>query len=396
MNPLLLDSFANFVSVENRKLVITNKIKNTRQEYYIHNLPFDNLVLTSHTGNISWEAIRFLVRHEVTITTLSWNGSLLSVTLPAAPASAKLRLKQYEAYLDTSKKYHIAYTIVKQKISLQLELLKELSKYYELDMDRIEKSFSAEERFYAHESIDAAMTMEGRCADRYWNAVIKVVDQLYPEFHFKSRNNEWNSHNRNASDPVSSLFNYAYSIVESEVRRVINYVGLDGSIPYLHNIQDGRQSLTYDIQELYRWIADLSVIKLLEEHKLKVSDWIVTDNYTYRLKEKTARMLINKIKETMNQRALYKESNCTYQNILFDNVRILAKYILSKQEKLKFNIPPIQIKRNDELPLRDRILSITPEQRKKLGIRKNTLWYMQKHIREGRKIKIYKKVMMKI
>ena len=42
------------------------------------------------------------------------------------------------------------------------------------------------------------------------------------------------------------------------------------------------------------------------------------------------------------------------------------------------------------------MLSLTPEDRKGLDINKSMLWYMQKNIREGKKIKVYGKVMGKI
>jgi len=38
----------------------------------------------------------------------------------------------------------------------------------------------------------------------------------------------------------------------------------------------------------------------------------------------------------------------------------------------------------------------TNSKRKKLGINKSTLWYIQKNIREGKKIEIYDKIMTKI
>jgi CRISPR-associated protein Cas1 len=190
--------------------------------------------------------------------------------------------------------------------------------------------------------------------------------------------------------------NYGYAILESEVRKDINTIGLDPSISFLHELSDGRASLVYDIQELGRWIVDLSVIQLLEEKKSKKSDFIVTENYNIRLREKTAKLLISKIKEVMNSRAVYKNANFTYQNILFNNIRTIANYIICKQDKLEFNIPLIQIKRNDELSLRDKILNMTIEERKKLGIRKNTLFYMKRNIQAGKRIKVYGKVMNKL
>jgi CRISPR-associated protein Cas1 len=179
--------------------------------------------------------------------------------------------------------------------------------------------------------------------------------------------------------------------MDSEVRRTVNSIGLDSSIGFLHEIKDTRVSLICDLQELYRWLVDLSVVQLLEEKKLRKRDFLVTENLHIRLREKTAKLLIEKIKLNFNNRAYYKGANFTYENILYDNVNILANFIIGKKSKLEFNIPLIEIKRDDETEQRDRILKITPEERKRLGINKSTLWYQQKYIREGKRIKLYEK-----
>ena len=75
---------------------------------------------------------------------------------------------------------------------------------------------------------------------------------------------------------------------------------------------------------------------------------------------------------------------------------MLANYIIGKSGKLQFNIPEFRINRTDNTEIRNKVLSLTQEDRKKLGINKSTLWYMQKHIKEGKRIKVYGKVMGKI
>jgi len=59
-------------------------------------------------------------------------------------------------------------------------------------------------------------------------------------------------------------------------------------------------------------------------------------------------------------------------------------------------VPGVSIKRNDDNKTRDFILNTTPEQQKELGINKSTLWYIQKNLREGKKVKLYDKVKAKI
>jgi CRISPR-associated protein Cas1 len=97
-----------------------------------------------------------------------------------------------------------------------------------------------------------------------------------------------------------------------------------------------------------------------------------------------------------NSRVFYKGKYYSYQNVLYENVRILANYIMGKSSKLQFNIPEFEIKREDTLEIRNKILSLTPEDRKRLNINKSTLWYIQKHIKEGKKVKVYEKVMNKM
>ena len=75
---------------------------------------------------------------------------------------------------------------------------------------------------------------------------------------------------------------------------------------------------------------------------------------------------------------------------------MLANHILEKQKVLHFSIPDIQLKRNDDNATIDYILNMTPEQRKELGINKSTLWYIQKNLREGKKVKLYEKVRAKM
>ena len=161
-------------------------------------------------------------------------------------------------------------------------------------------------------------------------------------------------------------------------------------------MSNSRASLVYDVQELYRWLVDLSVIQLLEEKRLKKTDFIITENYNIRLRESAAKALIEKIRFNFNTTALYNGKYFTYQNILYENIRLLANYIIGKSNKLQFNIPLFNIKREDSADIREKLLSLTPADRKKLGINKSTLWYMQKHVKEGKRIKIYNKTIKRL
>ena len=112
-------------------------------------------------------------------------------------------------------------------------------------------------------SIKQLMTYEGRIAGIYHSNMTAIFNQLSPEFNFTGRKNKTNSRNYNASDEINALLNYGYAILESEIRKAINAIGLDYSIGFLHEINQSRTPLVYDIQELFRWLIDVSVIQLL-------------------------------------------------------------------------------------------------------------------------------------
>jgi len=408
MNPLLISGFGTTVNVDKRKLVIVNKLDDTRLEFYPHKINHDGIIIDGHTGSITFEAMRWLSKHNINLTLLNWNGNLLSNTMPEQPKSGKLRIKQYQKYLDPDTRFDIASRLVQTKIEQSLNLLEELSKFYEfVDIGKIRKSFEKEDSFLLEILKDSQtdvskllkklMTYEGRIAEIYTANMTGIFNHLYKEFHFTGRKDKSNSRNYNASDEINALLNYGYAVLESEIRKAINSVGLDYSIGFLHEITQSRTPLVYDLQELFRWIIDISIIQLLEEKKIKKSDFIITENYHIRLRATVAKMLIEKINLNFNLKAPYKNSkNYTYQNILQDNVQQLANFISEKKKSMKFFIPKRKIYRNDELDIQKKILAMTPDERRKLGINKSTLWYIKKNISDGKTSKIYSKIIEKI
>jgi CRISPR-associated protein Cas1 len=240
------------------------------------------------------------------------------------------------------------------------------------------------------------MRYEARIAKIYFEAIREVFANIAPQFSFETRSNLDHKRADHASDEINALLNYGYSILSSEIKKFLNSVGLDSQLGFLHETLLSRTPLVYDLQELFRWLIDLSVIQLLEENHLKKSDFILTENYHIRLKPNTAKLLIKKIKSNFNSKVSYKKRNFTYQNILYDNISQLAQYISNKKKTIEFVTPHVIINRNDDLQIREKILSMSPDERRKLGINKSTLWYMKKNFENSKTRKIYNKVSEKL
>ena len=409
MNPLLISGFGTSINVDNRKLIITNRLKDTRLEFFPHKINHDLIIIDGHTGNITFEAMRWLSKHNINLTLLNWNGQLLANVMSEQPKSGKLRIKQYQKYLDSTDRFEIALKIVQTKVEQSLNLLEELSRFYaSVDITKIRKAAEKEDLFLldimknsekqdVSKSIKQLMTYEGRIAGIYHDNLTSIFKELYPEFNFTGRKNKTNSRNYNASDEINALLNYGYAILESEIRKGINATGLDYSIGFLHEINQSRTPLVYDIQELFRWLIDVSVIQLLEEKKIKKSGFIITENYHMRLGEIIAKKLIEKINSNFNSKYNYKNNKqYSYQIILQDNLQQLSNFIVDKEKEFDFSIPKIKLNRNDDVELRGKILKMTAKERERLGINKSTLWYIKKNLSEGKTPKIYQKILLKI
>ena len=148
MNPLLITGFGTSINVDKRKLIIKNKIKETKLEFFPHKINHDGIILDGHTGNITFEAMRWLSKHNINLTLLNWNSQLLANVMPEQPKSGKLRIKQYQKYLDSEARFEIALKIVQAKVEHSLNLLEELSRFYEsVDIAKIRKSVEKEDLF---------------------------------------------------------------------------------------------------------------------------------------------------------------------------------------------------------------------------------------------------------
>jgi len=402
MNPLLISGFGTSINVDKRKLVVTNRLQKQKLEFSPHKIEHDSIIIDGHTGQISFESMRWLAKHNIHLTLLNWDGNLLSTTMPEQTISGKLRLQQYKKHLDDSIRYNIAQEIIKSKVDSSQNMLQELAKYYPLDAKKIKSRFEAEFSHFEQKhtqnthKIPEIMAHEARIAKIYFEYIREIFTQLAPEFSFETRSNLDHKRADHAADEINALLNYGYSILASEIRKFLNSVGLDSNIGFLHETLPSRTPLVYDLQELFRWLIDLSVIETLEENNLKKSDFILTENYHIRLKQDTAKLLVEKIKSNFNLKVSYGKKHFAYQNILFSNISHLAHYISDKKKSLEFVVPPIKINRNDTVLLKEKILSMTPEQRKRLGIAKSTLWYLKKNIASKDKIKIYDKVLKKV
>jgi CRISPR-associated protein Cas1 len=394
MRPLLLHGFGTSVRVNGRTLDIEWRSEGRKESYRPQQLHFDSVVVDSFTGSISFEALRFLAVHNIPVTLLRWNGTVLSTILPRGPSNGELRVAQVMAYQDPERRLGIARELIREKVAKTISLVEFVSRTFTVSIGPIRKEAEASQG----SSLNELRTYEGRVAQAFWREYARAVETLWPNSGFVSRGSPQRSWNNSAADPTNALLNYGYSLLESACRSAIAGVGLLPEIGFLHEVAPSKLPLVYDLQEPFRWLVDLSVLEVLRDSKLdRKRDFIMTENYHIRLRPAVARALIERLSANLNRKVRLKGRSMSYETIVTETARTVARHLTTPRERLDLSYPfAVGESGHVTRDVKERILGLTPAERKAMGIAKNTWHYIKRRGETGKPLKLYGKVRRRI
>jgi len=148
------------------------------------------------------------------------------------------------------------------------------------------------------------MGIEGKCAQFYFNvwrglpiAWKGTGRQPIPEtWHvIGSRNTGENRRNRFAWHPFQAMTNYAYAVLESQIRIETARIGLDQSIGFLHQTMADRPALILDLLEPLRPVVDAIILRFVQNQTFSPADFTLTSEGTCRLHPQLARRVVAEI-----------------------------------------------------------------------------------------------------
>jgi len=395
MNPLHLSGYGVKIKVTNLRsrsdLHVTDGREDFRQEQSTYTfrprrISYDSIIVDGHSGYISLQAFHWLSRNKVPVFILDYDGSMISSILPPSPVKANLRAAQIKASEDARKKFSIANAIVRAKVARSLQVLDWLAQRYDIEKQvRLTKGEAM--RLGRARSVVDLRTVEGRVALRYWQAYASVIPECF-DFHGRMTT----SHQNNASDPVNLALNYAYGVLEGECRAAINTVGLEPSVGFLHETSgyQTKQSLVYDLQEPFRWIADVAVKDAFESRVLDLPDFYFTgDDYRYRFEPEAKQHFLDLLRERFNSAVRYKGRALKWDTIIEQKTVELSRFLVGQHGDIDFSNPSPSLERIDNLQLRRRILSLSQSEALSLGIGKSTLHNLHNHATEDWSFALY-------
>jgi CRISPR-associated endonuclease Cas1 len=230
------------------------------------------VIILSHEGFITLDAIEWASQLEVALISLDRNGRLMFCAPPETRHDAELRRTQAVAGIsDRGRK--IAAWIVSEKLRAQSAQLRKLVKSLPDHFgtpDRLRKcetvgrEIDALQGHFPHD-LRGILLVEGRGAQLYW-ATLEGVAIPWARKSATRVPNHWlriqprmtgiHGLSNNARDPFNAALNYVYAVLEAECKIAAAKIGLDSAFGFLHVDEVNRQNFIYDLMEPGRSVAD--------------------------------------------------------------------------------------------------------------------------------------------
>jgi len=231
------------------------------------------LVVIGSDGLVSLAALRWLSDQDGAFVMLERNGKVLTVTGPVRPSHAKLRRAQALAF-GSEIGLEIARELISRKLVGQEQVARDLLGD-SITADAIAGFRTAVPNA---EQLDMIRNLESLAAARYWGAwrnlpIIFPAKDLprIPEHWrtFGTRKSLLTGSPRLAVNVANAMFNFCYSLLESESRLAAATLGLDPGLGVLHVDTAARDSLALDIMEAARPEIDRYLLTWLLSRPLR-------------------------------------------------------------------------------------------------------------------------------
>jgi CRISPR-associated endonuclease Cas1 len=310
--PLILTGHGMRLRVDNGALVVRNGFTHYPQavdekRYFRgdRNRP-SRIIVVDGSGSVSFEVLAWLSEQAIPLVQIDWRGKVVTV-LGSGYGFNPDRVAAQLAAQRTGKALPIARSLIAAKIENSIEtLLGALPG--STNRDLAVSKLRAEAAGLAHrcpKSVRELLGAEGRVAYAYFNAWRSLPLQWkglgrrpIPEDwrcvgQRQSLNTRKKGRNRFASHPVNAILNYAYAVLEAQVRMQIVAEGYDANIGYLHASNPDRPALVFDLMEPLRPIVDRAVLQFVQGHTFHPADFTIRSDGVCRLNAELATHVVS-------------------------------------------------------------------------------------------------------
>lgn len=223
-------------------------------------LIFGNVHITTH-------AMIFLLEKGIDVSFLSIRGRLRGRLASVESKNAFVRLAQYDKSREEGFRLELARAFIGGKMRNQRTLLLRYQRNHpEADFsESLETTRQTIAQLPHKKKVESLMGLEGAATAAYFKAFSQMVKQ---GFVFEKRLR------RPAPDPVNALLSFGYTLVTNELGGLVEALGFDPFIGFLHGIRYGRRSLPLDLVEEFRHpVVDMLTLSLINRRVLSEGDF---------------------------------------------------------------------------------------------------------------------------
>jgi len=152
-----------------------------------------------------------------------------------------------------------------------------------------------------------------------------------------------------------------------------------------------------DLQEPFRWIADVAVLETFESDVLDLPDFgSMGDDYRYRFEPEAKQRFLDMLRGRFNSGARYRGRALKWDTVIERKAVEISLFLTGKSNTIGFQEPAPTLERQDDRELRSKIQRLTQSDAKQIGISRSTLHYLRRKARNEQPFTLYRKVFRRI
>jgi CRISPR-associated protein Cas1 len=262
----------------------------------------ERIILLDCSGSISFDVLSWLNEQKVNLIRIDWRGDIVCVAGAYGYSANPFRVQwQLESRGNPALRIEYCRSIISKKIEASVVTLEKSIRRSEKWERAISVAYAALAKLdeKSPETIIELRALEANCAAAYfrswqgmpikWRGTSRrpipdnwhSIEQRSSPFH--------SAGNRNAAHPVNAMLNYAYTVLESEMRIKAIAEGYDPTVGIMHEGRDGSSKFVFDRMEPERPTVDRTVLDFVKETVFDPADFTIRSDGVVRLNPQLAR-----------------------------------------------------------------------------------------------------------
>ncbi len=262
------------------------------------------IIILDGSGSVSFDVLRWLSEQQVQLICIDWRGEVVTVAGGAGYAINSKNLRwQLDTRADPVRRLTFAASIIRQKIEASIHTLTHVLADTPARRSALSSAAKALEQLDHSRAfdIDHLRGIEGVTAAAYFNAwrgleinirqtARRPVPDSWRQFDCRSSlANGRKPKNRNASDPINAMLNYAYGVLQARVQVRAVSEGFDPTIGIMHHGYKDSPAYVFDLMESERPKVDAAVLNFVTAYEFSAADFTLRSDGVVRLSPQLAR-----------------------------------------------------------------------------------------------------------